>query len=228
MAKIKLVIADDHSLFRKGLISMFKEMPAFRVIGEAGNGKELLALLKRKTPDVVLLDLKMPIMDGVEVTEYMKKRYPDIKIVVLTMYDNQKFIIHLVELGVNGYLLKNTDPGEMEKTIITVMKEGFGFNKYVISVMRNTILHQHKQKPSFEAEADFTKRELEILKLICEQYTNAEIGKKLHRSARTVEGYRKQILAKIGAKNTAGMVLYAVRYGLIESKNWNEDYLHAP
>ncbi|MGI9544255.1 MAG: response regulator transcription factor [Cyclobacteriaceae bacterium] len=228
MTKIKITIADDHSLFRKGLISMFKDMQDIRVIGEAGNGKELLKTIKQKPPDLILLDLKMPLMDGVEVTEYVKKHYPDIKIVVLTMYDNQKFIIHLVELGVNGYLLKNADPEEMENTILTVMKDGFCFNNYVVSVMRNTILNQGKIKPSFEAEVDFTKKELQILKMICLQHTNAEIAKKLHRSARTIEGYRKQILGKIGAKNTAGMVLYAVKHGLIESKQWNEDYLHAP
>jgi len=228
MTKIKITIADDHSLFRKGLISMFKDMDDFRVIGEAGNGKELLKIIKQKTPDVILLDLKMPLMDGVEVTEYVRKNYPEIKIVVLTMYDNQKFIIHLVELGANGYLLKNTDPDEMEKTIRKVINEGFYFNKYVVSVMRNTILNQGKNKPSFEAEVDFTKKELQILEMICMQYTNAEIAKKLHRSARTIEGYRKQILGKIGAKNTAGMVLYAVKHGLIESKQWNEDHLHAP
>ena len=207
---------------------MFKDMKNITVIGEAGNGKELLKIIKQKPPDLILLDLKMPLMDGVEVTEYVRKHYPDMKIVVLTMYDNQKFIIHLVELGVNGYLLKNAEPEEMQNTILTVMKEGFCFNKYVVSVMRNTILNQGKIKPSFEAEADFTKKELEILKMICFQYTNAEIAKKLHRSARTIEGYRKQILAKIGAKNTAGMVLYAVKHGLIESKQWDEDHLHAP
>ena len=228
MAKIKIVIADDHSLFRKGIISMLRDRPDFRVIGEAGNGKELLKIIKEKPPDVLLLDLKMPLMDGVEVTEYVKKHYPDIKIIVLTMYDNQKFIIHLVELGVNGYLLKNTEPDEMEKTISTVVKDGFCFNNYVVSVMRKTILNQRKLKPSFDAEVDFTKRELQILKLICLQYTNAEIGKKLHRSARTIEGYRKQLLVKIGAKNTAGLVLYAVKHGLIESKQWDEDQLHAP
>lgn len=216
MKTIKTIIADDHKLFRSGLSSMFEDIPEVSVIGEVANGQELLSLLAKKTPDLILMDLKMPMMDGIEATEQVKSKYPDIKIIVLSMYEDERFIIHLLELGVNGYLLKNTDPEEMEETINTVMTRDFSFNDRVTNIMRKNLFGTRKGKPNFDTNVDFTPREIQILKLVCKEMTNNEIGKELHLSSRTIEGYRKKILEKTGAKNTAGMVYFAAKNGIVD------------
>ncbi len=216
MKPIKTVIADDHKLFRKGLSSLFDDNPNVSIIGEASNGQELLNLLKEKHPDLILMDLKMPIMDGIEATEQVKSQYPEIKIIVLSMYEDERFIIHLLELGVNGYLLKNAEPEEMENTIDTVMARDFCFNDQVTNIMRKNLFGTKKGKPNFDTNVHFTPREIQILKLVCKELTNTEIGKELHLSSRTVEGHRKKILQKTGAKNTAGMVYFAIKNGIVD------------
>lgn len=155
-------------------------------------------------------------MDGIEATEHVKSKYPDIKIIVLSMYEDERFIIHLLELGVNGYLLKNADPEEMEHTIETVMTKDFCFNDQVTNIMRKNLFGTRKGKPNFDTNVEFTTREMQILKLVCKEMTNNEIGKELHLSSRTVEGHRKKILQKTGSKNTAGMVYFAVKNGIID------------
>ena len=155
-------------------------------------------------------------MDGIEATEHIKAKYPEIKIIVLSMYEDERFIIHLLELGVNGYLLKNAEPEEMEYTIETVMTKDFCFNDQITNIMRKNLFGTRKGKPNFDTNVEFTPRELQILKLVCKEMTNAEIGKELHLSSRTVEGHRKKILEKTGAKNTAGMVYFAIKNGLVD------------
>lgn len=216
MKTIKTIIADDHRLFRKGLSSMFEDVPNISVIGEAANGQELLSLLTKKHPDLILMDLKMPIMDGIEATEHVKSKYPDIKIIVLSMYEDERFIIHLLELGVNGYLLKNADPEEMEHTIETVMTKDFCFNDQVTNIMRKNLFGTRKGKPNFDTSVELTSREMQILRLVCKEMTNSQIGTELHLSSRTVEGHRKKILEKTGSKNTAGMVYFAVKNGIVD------------
>ena len=216
MKPVKTVIADDHNLFRKGISSMFEDNPSVSIIGEASNGQELLTLLKDIHPDLILMDLKMPGMDGIEATEHIKAKYPEIKIIVLSMYEDERFIIHLLELGVNGYLLKNAEPEEMEYTIETVMTKDFCFNDQITNIMRKNLFGTRKGKPNFDTNVEFTPRELQILKLVCKEMTNTEIGKELHLSSRTVEGHRKKILEKTGAKNTAGMVYFAIKNGLVD------------
>jgi len=216
MRDIRTVIADDHKLFRKGLSSMFEDIPGISVVGEAANGQELLSLLTKEETDLILMDLKMPLMDGIEATEQIKSKYPDIKIIVLSMYEDERFIIHLLELGVNGYLLKNAEPEEMEYTINTVIDKDFCFNDQVTNIMRKNLFGTKKGKPNFDTNVQFTPRELQILKLVCKEMTNQEIGVELHLSSRTVEGHRKKILEKTGAKNTAGMVYFAVKNGIID------------
>ena len=214
MKKIKLMIADDHCLFRQGLISLIEDFKDMEVIGDAENGKILIEKIKKQKPDIVLMDLNMPIIDGMEATRYIKEKYPDIKIIILTMHDDEKFILHLIETGVNAYLLKNAEFAEVETTIKKVMKDGYFFNEHV-----NKIIHQgytnRRIKPTFNTEPDFTPQELNILKLICVELTIQEISDKIHLSPRTVEGYRQKILKKTNAKNTAGIVKFAMREGLI-------------
>jgi len=213
---IKTILADDHKLFRKGLKLMCEEIPGISVIGEANNGHELLDLLNKKQPDLILMDLRMPIMDGVEAIESIKSQYPDIKIIVLSMYEYNRFISRLLELGINGYLIKNSEFEEMEHTINEVMTNDYCFNGYVNSIMRNKFLNSQKGKSKFKTDRELTPREREVITLVCEELTNAEIGLRLHLSPRTVEKYRKDIKQKTGAKNTAGIVYFALRNGLAD------------
>lgn len=215
---VKIIIADDHNLFRSCLRSLLNKKANIDIIGEAANGHDLMRLLKRMHPDLVLLDLKMPGMNGLEAIEQLKETYPDIKIVVISMFDNEQFIIHSLELGVNGYLLKTADPEEIETTIETVMEKEYCFNQDITNIMRKN-LGKRSHIPNSDSTVEFTKRELQIIKLVCHEMTNHEIGKELHLSPRTVEGHRKRILDKIGAKNIAGLVCYAIKHGIVEMVN---------
>lgn len=214
--KIDVVIADDHSLFRKGMRSILSDFENIASIHEAANGKELIDLLEvaQPTPDVVLLDLNMPIMDGVEATEIIRRDFPDVKIIVLSMQDDERFILHLIEKGINGYLFKNSDPEEVESALEMVMHKKFYFN----DEMSELIFEAYKEKQHRKESEEFTlsDREQEVLYLICKEYTANEIGEALNLSPRTIEGYRRDLIRKTGARNSAGLVMYAIKNNLVE------------
>ncbi|EAY24623.1 response regulator transcription factor [Microscilla marina] len=215
---VKVAIADDHVLFRKGLVTILELDDNIEVVYGADNGKELIDKVDAQPPDVILMDLKMPVMDGMEATKIIKAKYPEVKVLVLSMYDEEKFIIHCLELGANGYLLKNTDPDELVHAIGTVMAKDFYFNNHISTVMLKG-LNQKKRakgKPQFENSIELTKREQEVLELICKELTTPEMAEKLFISNRTVEGHRKNLLEKTGAKNTAGLVVFALKNELVE------------
>lgn len=216
MTAIKYAIADDHKIFRKGLKLILDDDPKLTYVGEAENGVELLELLQVNKIDVVLLDLKMPEMDGIEVARQIRMRYADTKIIILTMHDNESFIIHLMEAGANGYLIKNADPEEVNTAIHAVMENGYYFNDHVSGVMLKTLMKKNDMAPSFNPSIKLTDKEREVLQLICKEHTTAEIGEKIFLSPRTVEGIRASLLEKIGVRNTAGLVLYAVKNGIYE------------
>jgi DNA-binding NarL/FixJ family response regulator len=184
-------------------------------ISEASNGSELLENLAnaKLLPDVILLDLRMPVMDGVEAQQKIRMLYPEIKIIVLTMEDDEQYILHLINEGVNGYLLKNTDPDEMEKAIQKVVEKGFYFSDDISKLVMKSLFS--KEKHALTSNLDLNDRELEILKLICKEFTAAEIADKLNLSVRTIEGYRQKLLDKSGAKNMAGLVVFAIKYNLV-------------
>ncbi len=216
MSKIKIAIADDYKIFREGLKVGFSSDENLEVIFEADNGEELLKALETNTPDVILMDLKMPIMDGMEATKVIRKKYPDIKVLVVTMYDDDKFIIHLMENGANGYLLKNTEPDEIIKSVYIVYENGYYFNDVVNKALLKKLVLKNNLKPSFNQNVELTERELEVLKLICEEKTAAEIAKDIFLSPRSVEGIRQRLIEKVGVRNTAGLVMFAVKNNMVE------------
>ena len=216
MSKIKIAIADDYKIYRDGLKVGLSSDENMEIIAEADNGEDLMKVLETNSPDVILMDLKMPIMDGMEATKQVRKKYPAIKVLVVTMYDDDKFIIHLMENGANGYLLKNAEPDEIIKSIYAVHENGYYFNDVVNKALLKKLVLKNNFKPSFNQNIDLTEREQEVLKLICEEKTAAEIGKEIFLSPRSVEGIRQRLIEKIGVRNTAGLVMFAVKNGIAD------------
>ena len=216
MSKIKIAIADDYKIYRDGLKVNLTADDNLDVVLEADNGEDLLEGLSSAQPDVILMDLKMPIMDGMEATKEVRKRFSTIKVLVVTMYEDDKFIIHMMENGANGYLLKNADSGEIIKSIYAVHETGYYFNDLVNKALLKKLLLKGNVKPSFNQNIELTERELEVLKLICEEKTAAEIGKELFISVRTVEGHRTKLIEKVGVRNTAGLVMFALKNGIVQ------------
>ncbi len=216
MSKIKIAIADDYKIFRDGLKVGLSADENLDVMMEADNGEDLLKALETTIPDVILMDLKMPIMDGMEATKAVRKKYPSIKVLVVTMYEDDKFIIHMMENGANGYLLKNAESEEIRKSIYAVHENGYYFNDVVNKALLKKLVLKNNLKPSFNQNIDLTEREQQVLKLICEEKTAAEIGKEIFLSPRSVEGIRQRLIEKIGVRNTAGIVMFAVKNGLAD------------
>jgi DNA-binding NarL/FixJ family response regulator len=216
MKKIKIAIADDYKIYRDGLKVGLMADEKFEIIMEADNGEDLLAAMKTSLPDIVIMDLKMPIMDGMEATSFIRKNFSEVKVLVVTMYDDDKFIIHLMEIGANGYLLKNAEPEEIRKAIYSVKENGYYFNDLVNKALLKKLVIKNHIKPSFNKDVEFTERELEVLKMICEEKTAAEIAKEIFLSPRSVEGIRQRLIEKVGVRNMAGLVMFAVKSGIAE------------
>ncbi|MBL7725165.1 MAG: response regulator transcription factor [Chitinophagaceae bacterium] len=216
MSKIRIAIADDYKIFREGLKVGLSADDGLQVLLEADNGEDLLKALETEQPDVIIMDLKMPIMDGMEATKVVRKKYPSVKVLVVSMYEDDKFIIHLMENGANGYLLKNAEPDEIRRSIYAVHENGYYFNDLVNKALLKKLVLKNNLKPSFNQNIDLTEREQEVLKLICEEKTAAEIGKEIFLSPRSVEGIRQRLIEKIGVRNTAGLVMFAVKNGIVD------------
>jgi DNA-binding NarL/FixJ family response regulator len=214
--KINIAIVDDQQLFRQGMISLLREFKELNIVFEAANGEELMEKLKSKEPQpsVILLDIEMPVMDGFETAALLKQKYPDIRIIILTMHDEEQMIIHLVEVGAHGFLPKNEDIEHVVDAIYAVHENGYYFNDKISRAMVKGLVRTKKIQPKFKSPG-LSERELEILELICKEFTSIEIGDKVGLSARTVDNHRLNILKKIGARNTVGMVMYALKKGLI-------------
>ena len=211
---ISLVIADDHEIFRDGLVLMLSKQPSITLKGQAGDGKELIELVKIHQPDLVITDIKMPSIDGVEATRHITRHYPSCKIIALSMFNEENLIVEMLEAGAKGYLIKNADKQEILDAIENVYEGNVYYCKHTTSNLASMIAKSNFNPPKKET-ALLGDREKEIIKLICLQNTAQEIGEKLFISKRTVEGYRTRILEKINAKNTAGVVVYALKHNLI-------------
>lgn len=214
---IKVAVADDHALFREGLKMIVDSCEGMKLMFEAENGQVLLNGIAsiNERPDVVLLDLKMPVMDGIETTRELKIQYPEIKILILTMLDQDDYIIHLLDMGASGYLLKNSSADEVQRAIFAVMDSGFYFNDHVSKVMLDGLKRKRAAPPVLDAMAKISAREIEVCELMAEGCTTQEIADRLFISARTVETHRKHLMEKLDAKNTAGIIYKALKEGLL-------------
>jgi two-component system response regulator DegU len=215
MKQLKVYIADDHTLFRKAMVNLLRSFERITDVKDAENGKELLTLIKYEQPDVVIVDLQMPVMDGSETSAIILQKYPDVKIIILTMHDSSKFILHMMDLGVHAFLLKNTEPDELEKAIYAVADKDFYHNDLVVGVLRKNVNDKKMgQRPTFQA-AELTEREKEVLLLICQELTMKEIGQRLFLSENTVRNHRVNIMEKVGVNNIVGLVKYAYEAGVV-------------
>ncbi len=214
MKPLKVYIADDHTLFRKAMVNLLRSFDRIIDVKDAENGRELLTLMKYEVPDVVIVDLQMPIMDGAEASTQIIQKYLDVKIIILTMHDSNKFILHMMDLGVHAFLLKNTEPDELEKAIYAVADKDFYHNDLVATVLRKNVKDRAGQRPNFKT-AELTDREREILFLICQELTMKEIGQRLFLSENTVRNHRVNIMEKAGVNNIVGLVKYAYEAGIV-------------
>ena len=213
---INVAIADDHKIFRKGVILSLRTYTNIRFILEAENGEELIKEKKKERPDIVLMDLKMPVKDGIETTKYLNKHFPAIRILILTMFEDERFVGHLMDSGANGYLLKSTEPAEIKQGIMDVMKTGFYLNNFVNRVLIKKNYARQKFNPNLNNEIVVSEREKEVLTLVCMEFTAQEIAQKMEISARTVEAIKDRLMERFGVKNSVGLVFFAMKNSLID------------
>ena len=211
-AAIKIALVDDEVLFRKGISFLLQREDNIDIIFEASNGEELLSNLNDSIikPDIIMMDLKMPVLNGVEATKIIRKLFPEIKIIALTSYDTKSFIANMIQVGAVAYLIKNTTPKDLIHTINQVAKKGFYYSENVLKTIQDTIISTKNSKGNLKTSF-LSPREIEILQLICLQKTTTEIAEHLYLSPRTVEGHRNNLLLKTESRNIAGLVVYAIQ-----------------
>jgi two-component system response regulator DegU len=214
--KLRIYIADDHTLFRKAMVNLLSTFKRVSEVKDAENGKELLTLMKYDVPDVAIVDLQMPVMDGSETCQAIIQKYPDVKLIILTMHDSEKYILHMMEMGVHAFLLKNTEPDELERAIYAVVEKDFYHNDLVASALRKNFNDKKHTRNPLLKSTELSDREKDIVRLLCQELTNKEIGDRLGLSERTVENHRYRILEKLSLKSTIGLVRYAYDSGIIK------------
>lgn len=212
MKKLKIYIVDDHALFREGLFFLLKNCTHISDVKEAQNGQEFLENLETVKPDLVLMDIEMPVINGIEATKRVLKYFPTLKIIALSMHSDENYYTEMIEAGAKGFLLKNSQFDDVEKAILEVYNNRNYFSPEILSSIVNSL----NRKQGHIKSNDLTKRELEVLLNICEGLSNQEISDRLFISKRTVDKHRENILLKTQSKNTAAMVIYAIKNGYFE------------
>lgn len=219
---INIAIADDEELFRTGIAFMLERESNFNLLFQAENGQDLVDKLNgsKQLPDIVLMDLKMPKLNGVEATKIIQNKYPDVCVIALTSYSGNTFIKNMIDVGASSYLLKNSSPKVMVNTINEVFNKGFFYDETVMKAIEENEgpYNSDSIKRNLDHEV-LSSREIEVMELICKQYTTSEIAEKLFISPRTVDGHRKKLLIKTESKNVAGLVIYCVQNKLVQISN---------
>lgn len=216
--KIKVVLADDHEIFRDGLRNLLTKNESFEVCGEAATGEELVKLAGHISPDVILTDIKMPEMDGIEATRILHQKFPKMGIVALSMHGEDHFIKDMLEAGANGYLLKNSGKDEITEAIYSVFEGTPYYCKSTTHQLTRLIASSQYNPYKQRQQIGLNEREKEIISLIAEGFTTREIAQKVFLSSRTIEGLRLKIMEKLQVKNIAGLIIYAVKKGILSTK----------
>lgn len=209
---VKVLVVDDHEIFRNGLKMVLGKLKYTRVIAEASNGADFLELLKDHEPDIVLMDIEMPVMNGIDATINALKLKPDLKIIALTMFNEDEYIQSMIDAGVSGFLIKNINKETLDKAIQTVLNGGNYYSEELFDFFTKQVTKTDKPKTD---DIKLTRREKEILQLVCEGLSNQEIADILFVSERTIVGHKSNLLSKTGCKNTIAMMSYAIKNKLV-------------
>ncbi len=210
---IKVIVVDDHELFRKGVIMVVKKMDDIEVVGEASNGKEFLTLLNSKVPDIVFMDIKMPIMNGVDASKEAIRRYPELKIIALSMFGEEEYLHKMINVGAKGFLLKNSSIDEIERAIRLVTQGKSCYSDDLLGYFTNKYIDVN---PKDEDQIKLSRREVEVMKLVAQGLSNSEIGEKLFISKRTVDGHKAKLIVKTGSKNIVDLLIYSIKKGIVK------------
>ena len=216
--QIKIAIADDHKIFRDGIKMALSDKENLKILWEAEDGKDMLHKISIKMPDVLLMDIRMPEIDGINAIQILRKEYETVKIIVLTMYDDQQMITKMMEMGANAYLTKTTDPEEIYQAILTCMNEDYYFNDLVNAAVMGKLMQKKSVRQIYgdSLPVTFSEKEIKILQLLSEDKTTEEISKVIFLSPRTIETIRQNMKSKVNAKTIGGLIMYAMRNKLIE------------
>lgn len=216
MKEIKVALADDHVLLRNGLANLIGSFGGYKVVFEANNGGDFIELIKPATvPDIVLMDINMPGMDGYETTLWLKKNYPLVKVLALSMYDNENAIIRMFKAGAKGYILKDCEPAELRTALDAIYCKGFYYSEMVTGRLIHTINQMDDEDSRTTNLVQLSDREIEFLKLACSELTYKEIADKMFLSPRTIDGYRDALFEKLNVKTRVGLVMYAIKNGIV-------------
>lgn len=221
---IDILLVDDHKIIRDGIRALLRSSEDINIVGECSDGSQVLDALKQyENVDIILMDINMAEMNGLEATEMVLQEHPDIKVVALTMYNEESYISKILKAGASGYILKNTGKQELLEAMHKVKEGGTYFSDEVTEQMMSRFMNPRKQRESEAPSSDMverlTDREKEVLRLIATEYTNREIGEHLNVSSRTVDSHRRNLLQKLGVKNTAGLVRFALENGLAKEES---------
>ena len=214
---INIGIAEDQAIFRKGLVLLLNGFSEMNVQFEVTNGQELLEKMAKACPDVVILDFKMHYLNGLETCRIIRKIYPEVKVIILSMYDEDEFVETAIQNGANAYLSKDDDIEDLQNAIASVLTNNFYFNERVSKVFIKQLMNKGYLNPKFStSKAVFTTTELQILDLMSKEYTAQMIADAMHKSLRTIEKYKSEMLEKVGVKNSIGLIMYALKNHIIK------------
>jgi two-component system invasion response regulator UvrY len=211
-----VVLVDDHVLLRSGLASLIRGFGEYEVVFEACDGKDLIRQLKNsRRPDIILLDINMPEMDGYETACWLRRNYPEIKVLALSMYDTDSSIVRMLKNGVKGYIVKDIDAGELRLALDTVIDKGFYYTDMVTGKLIHTISNLDEPELRVRRILSLNERELEFMKMVCTEWTYKEIADRMYLSPRTIDGYRDALFEKLNVRTRVGLAMYAVRNGIV-------------
>lgn len=214
--KARVAVVDDHVLLRNGLATLIRQLDSYTVLLEAGNGKDFINQLSPSNlPDIVLMDINMPGMDGYDTTLWLKRNYPGIKVLALSMYDNESAVIRMMKCGARGYILKDIDPVEFRCALDSLQRKGYYYSELITGKLIHAVNHAAEPDQPFKSLVCLNEREIEFLKLACSELTYKEIAERMYLSARTIDGYRDALFEKLNLKSRVGLVMYAIKNGIV-------------
>lgn len=216
--KLRIMIVEDQHIFRKGLIMLLKEIPGVEIFGEASNGQEFLDMIKNDQPDIVFMDIQMPVLNGIDATKKAIEDYPGMKIIAISMFGEEEYLVSMLEAGIKGFLLKTVEEYELQKAIELVADNKNYFSDELLPVLTNSLVSRKSKSsgPEPELREELTKREMEVLNLICKGFTIKEIADQLFISQRTVDGHKANLFRKTGVDSSVKLVTFAIRNNLFK------------